>query len=225
MRQLKNFGDARQTTLCVHCGGPTETRDHAPSKVFLDPPYPDNLPVVPSCRTCNEALSLDEEYLACLIESTLAGTTDPAKIAREKVKSILERKPALAERIAQARHTNLLGETLFAPEVARVETVVLKLARGHALYELNEPHTEAPAFVGFAPTVALAAHDRERFEEPVAASVWPEVGSRAMQRMVEAPTGWLVVQPGLYRYMASVGAGVIVRMVIREYLACEAIWD
>lgn len=63
MDQLKNFGDERNTGFCVHCRGPAEY--HAPSKVFLDAPYPENLPVHESCLRCNVGFSQDEEYLAC----------------------------------------------------------------------------------------------------------------------------------------------------------------
>ncbi len=59
--------------------------------------------------------------------------------------------------------------------------------------------------------------------------LWPEVGSRAMQRLVvggaqpEAP--WLDVQEGLYRFHASPANGVEIRIVINEYLACYVHWE
>ena len=82
MRQVPDYADERRKGFCVHCGGPYETDDHMPSKVFLDRPYPENLPVCPACATCNEGFSKDEEYLACLLECVLAGDTDPQKIGR-----------------------------------------------------------------------------------------------------------------------------------------------
>jgi hypothetical protein len=52
---------------CVYCGRVTETRDHVPSRVLLDEPYPDNLPVVPSREACNtnrkSSTKLDEEEM------------------------------------------------------------------------------------------------------------------------------------------------------------------
>jgi hypothetical protein len=47
MEQLPNFGDQRTLAYCAFCGGETGTRDHCPSRIFLDQPFPDNLPVVP----------------------------------------------------------------------------------------------------------------------------------------------------------------------------------
>ena len=37
--------------------------------------------------------------------------------------------------------------------------------------------------------------------------------------------GWFVVQPGRYRHLASAADGILIRIVLSEYLACEAIWD
>lgn len=70
------FVDERLKGSCVYCGGPPETVDHVPSRVFLDDPLPENLPVVEACRECNGGFSLDEEYLACLLECVMTGTTD-----------------------------------------------------------------------------------------------------------------------------------------------------
>lgn len=62
------------------------------------------------------------------------------------------------------------------------------------------------------------------------ASGWPEVGSRAMQRMgvaFSAPgiSPWIAVQPEQYRYLAIAEGAVMIRIVISEYLACEVIWE
>jgi len=56
MRQVPNYGDDQNKGFCVHCGGADESRDHVPSKVFLDEPFPENLPVSPSCLKCNNSL-------------------------------------------------------------------------------------------------------------------------------------------------------------------------
>jgi hypothetical protein len=48
MQQLRSYADERLVASCVYCGNVTETRDHVPSRILLDEPYPENLPVVPS---------------------------------------------------------------------------------------------------------------------------------------------------------------------------------
>ena len=70
---------------------------------------------------------------------------------------------------------------------------------------------------------------RDLFEQSAAQyDLWPDVGSRMMQRMAEGDLerGWVVVQRGIYRYMAVQRPGeVLVRSVIREYLATEVSWS
>ena len=70
---------------------------------------------------------------------------------------------------------------------------------------------------------------REAFENPEQAAIWPEVGSRAMQRILSdahvSPGGWLEVQPDRYRFHTSQVGGVVVRIVLHEYLACYIWWE
>jgi hypothetical protein len=228
MIHLPTYGDERQLAFCTFCGGTTGTRDHCPSKVLLDEPYPENLPVVPACPTCNAGFSGDEEYLACLISCVIAGSSDPPDLPREKTKRILSNKPALRARIEQSQFESD-GVVMFKPEVERVSAVITKLAQGHALYELHEPCARTPDAIDFRPLALMTDAERGEFESPEPASVWPEVGSRAMQRLVIASDSvrgqWLEVQPERYRLHASPGNGTEIRLVIHEYLACYVRWD
>jgi len=227
MDQLRNLGDSRQTGFCCYCGKNTETRDHVPSKVFLDEPYPENLPVVFACQSCNEGFSLDEEYLACLIECVVCGTVDYMGVERKKIASIFQRKPALVSRFAQARKE--VGDGLaFSAELPRIKNVLLKLARGHAVYELNEPQLDEPSCLTCIPLFGMDPGQRVKFEALPRSLKSPEVGSRSSQRLVVNEPGlvlWMTVQQGRYRYLAFVDSGIIIRIVIREYLACEIGWD
>ena len=63
MDPRKLFVDERMTGMCVYCGGQPDTRDHVPSRVLLDDPLPDNLPVVDACRACNESFSRTKSTL------------------------------------------------------------------------------------------------------------------------------------------------------------------
>lgn len=229
MEQLNNFGDQRTLAFCAFCGGKTGTRDHCPSRVFLDQPFPKNLPVVPACVECNNSFSVDEEYLACLISCVLAGSTDPDKVSRKKIAKILKRKPALRIRI-QASISVVGDNTIFMPENNRVKTVLTKLAQGHALFELHESTVQEPAEISIFPLTMLDDRQLLEFEESSAlVGVWPEVGSRAMQRMLTGQdidqNGWIVVQSGLYRYLASASGNIEVRIVINEYIGCKVQWS
>lgn len=241
MEQLQNFSDARLVLGCIYCGGTNATREHVPSKVFLDAPYPENLSVIGACRSCNNGFSRDEEYVACLIEVVIAGAADAGVMRRPTVAKILERSPALRSRIESATTTTQSG-TSFQPEASRVERVLTKLAIGHAAYELAQECRDRHASVWWCPLHMLHQGQREEFEAPEIVTLIGEIGSRGMQRLQVAeiklvsPLGeaiseqiilnnWVDVQPQRYRYLASdQGETISIRIVIGEYLAAEVAW-
>jgi hypothetical protein len=205
---------------------------------LLDEPYPPNLPAVHACLECNARASRDEEYLACLIECARAGSVSEGDVEREKVRRILRARPLLRERLRVARRVSLFGDTAFSVEGERVRGVVVKLARGHAAFELNEPQYDEPSVVGYAPLCSIHGDLRLGFEEAFETlpsfAPWPEVGSRATQRLMVCTADgltpswvssqWVVVQEDRYRYLTQLSQGLAVRIVISEYLACEVIW-
>lgn len=109
------FLDERLKGRCTYCGGPPETVDHVPSRVLLDNPLPANLPVVEACQKCNGGFSLDEEYIACLLECTMSGTTEISELSREKIKHALARNPRLRNQLEQCRRTDDCGHIVSDP--------------------------------------------------------------------------------------------------------------
>lgn len=83
--------------------------------------------------------------------------------------------------------------------------VVLKLARCHAAFELNEPRLREPSHLGIKPLPLMTEVEREAFErDDDTFGIWPEVGSRAMQRVLVAGADavverWVTVQESNYR--------------------------
>jgi hypothetical protein len=233
MRHFACHGDDRNKGFCVHCGGPPETKDHLPSKVLLDEPLPANVFVSPACFSCNNGLAPDEEYVAALIECVLAGEVDPPLIGRLKIAKTLASSVRLTERLGRARRIEN-GLPVWDVEQERLRNVLLKLARGHAAYELNDPRLEEPDVCMVRPIPTMSADEYADFEDRpkpgvVELGVWPEVGSRMMSRLLIAENevfneGWLV-QEGRYRYKMNWHAGLDVRIVIREYLACQVVWE
>jgi len=211
------------------------------SRAFLDAPFPEHLPGVGACLSCNNGFSADEEYLACLVEAAVAGTTDPKAMRRPSVQRAFARSVKLRARLEAARYEEA-GKTWFAPEQARVLNVVVKLARGHAAFELSQPCREQPASVLCRPLITMSGQEREEFEEPYFPEILPEVGSRASRRlMVIQPTlagfgasvpvpglmlqDWQEVQKDRYSYLATDdGAEIRVRILIGGYLACDVRW-
>jgi len=227
------FMDEQLTGMCVYCGAQPETRDHVPSKVLLDKPYPPLLPVVGACESCNASFSLDEQYLACFIDCVICGGTKTAGLRRPNVKRILDGNSVLQQRIESSRRKDYSDNLLWEPEADRVRNVVLKLARGHIAYELY-PKFEEPIEISFAPPQVLSEEERSAFEQLSSGKLdlWPEIGSRAFLRAFgkspdrfEQSGDWIVVQPGRYRYAVAEKRGVLVRMVLSEYLACEVVWE
>lgn len=226
MKQFRDFSDERtKFNGCVFCGGEIENRDHIPSRVFLERPYPENLPVVPSCRKCNQSFSLDEEYLACLVECAKNGSVEAASMKGGKAAKILRRQQLLKSRLISAR-LEQMKEIYWKPEYERVLNIVLKLARGHAAFELGEPFLDNPSSVNFIPLCSMASGVRVEFEQCSWNGFWPEVGTRGMQRMVNVgfDLPWIEVQQDKYRYLVN-PRPPMVRIVIAEYLTAEVIWD
>lgn len=241
VEQLNDFADSRLVDGCIYCGGVPDTRDHVPSRSLLDAPLPENLPVVGACSRCNNGFSSDEEYFVCMLEVVLRGSTEA--VQRPQVADILRRSPALRARIEGARQEKD-GQVIFSIEVDRVKAVLLKLLRGHAAFELSAVRRREPTEFSWGPLALLSDEQREWFEHVQVSDLYPEIGSRAMQRTVVAqfsfagPDGaeqrhdallvndWLEVQDGRYRYLAYEDPlGVHVKIVIDEYLYCYAHWD
>jgi hypothetical protein len=63
----------------------------AVSSAHEDDPFPTNLPVVGTCGPCNAGASLDEEYVACLIEVAACGSSVPEDLDRPRVHRALAR--------------------------------------------------------------------------------------------------------------------------------------
>ncbi len=240
--QLRSYSDERLVVGCIYCGGTEETREHVPSRIFLDMPFPENLPVVGACWKCNNGFSSDEEYLACLIESVLAGSTDPDHIHRQRIGALLRRSAGLRARL-EAMKSLVNGRLQFGVEQKRVSVIVTKLARGHAVFELGQSPRGDPTAIWWHPIELMNEDDRASFEAVEAEPILGEIGSRSSQRLLVAQislrssTGedskihllmndWIEVQAGRYRYYAfENGEQIAVKMVIREYLACEVAWN
>lgn len=242
MDQLKDFADDRLLVDCTYCGGPEETRDHVPCSVLLDHPLPENLPIVPACRECNHGAGRDEEYFACLVESAACGTTDPELMRRPRIADILRRSPGLRAGLEQARTTEG-GKTAFSTDFDRVRKVILKLARGHAAYELSSACRHEPISAQYWPLHLMTDEQRDEFEDLQFLGLIGEIGSRQSQRLLvthlvlqgeagqELKVGllvndWVEVQENRYRYhAANEGELVRVKMVVGEYLASEVVWE
>jgi hypothetical protein len=225
------FADERLAAFCVFCGAVPTTREHAASRVLLDDPLPDDLPLVGSCHTCNSGFSRDEEYLACLIDCVISGSTDPDRVRRPKVRASPLHSPALAARIAAARTEDASGTLIWKPEDERVRNVIVKLARGHVAHQYSEPQLDDPTHFAVMPLALMTDEQRDAFETIPVSSLYPEIGSRAFINLIvggdrthDPESGWNVLQEGRYRYAVTQPERPMVRIVLSEYLAAEVVW-
>lgn len=85
--------------------------------------------------------------MLCLIESVFCGSTDPKKLG--VLLSLELRK--IHQRFDNELKTQKLKmeptRIAFVPEIERINNVMLKLARGHAAFELSQPCRTEPTFV------------------------------------------------------------------------------
>lgn len=227
----KLFVDERMRGLCAFCGRKPNTRDHCPSKVLLDEPYPPNLAIVDSCAKCNSSFSLDEEYVATLVECVLRGSTDPDAVQRSGIKKTLLHAPRLAAQIQSRMTSDLKGNQIWQADMDRVRRVVLKLARGHLDYELSVQEIGEPTEFFACPLMSMTDREKANFENPNphSSSLYPELGSRAFMRLFASNgdgygDGWITVQDGRYRYLVGQTQGNFVHIALSEYLACRAAW-
>ena len=220
--------DSRLQGICAYCGGPPETSDHVPSKVFLDQPYPLDLPVVECCVSCNGGFSDAEQYVACLLECVKAGTTKLDGKSRDKIVRTLDARPHLAKLIEASRQEGGDGQIVWSPDHQKVRQVVVKLATGHLFHELGIPFNGDPECVSMTPLASMSEADRDAFFALGTSGLWPEVGSRAFTAVilggVTAFESWRTVQPGNYAYAVGQGDGDYVKIVLGDYLACHVIW-
>ena len=257
MDQIREFIDERLKGTCIYCEALTSelevnrvpmsetrssashsksTRDHVPSKSLLKEPYPAHLPVIDVCGACNHSFSLDEEYFAAFLGAVLAGSTEPDLQVLPSAARILRRNAKLKTRIDQSRTQRETpdGETqlLWIPEWARINRVIVKNARGHALYEYGDPNLVSgpPRHIRSTILEDFTDDQRDHFEnvDSDTLSGWPEVGSKMMTRVVtgqDLSGPWVVVQDGVYRYAVAQVGRLLVRTVLFEYVATEVYWD
>ncbi len=219
-------------TLCLYCEGSADSKEHVPSRIFLNKPYPENLPTVPACKKCNESYSLDEEYLACIIECARCGTIEVDKLERDKIKKILNRKTALYEKVKDSFLTK--DNNLFVNiEANRVNNILIKLAQGHILYEFNQ-YVKDVSHINIMSFADLSISEINYFNENEECTIAPDLGCRAMDEgfyvmcsdtTANGITSWQYVGNESYRYLTYYDEGHRVKIVIAEFLACEVYFN
>lgn len=226
MIQRPEYGEGHPDEFCCYCGNRADTVDHVPSKVLLDLPYPDNLPVVPCCKTCNKGFSLDEEYVAVLLECVRWQTFVPELFHREKIKKIVEHSPSILE---MAKTSILLlrdGRFLIDTNNERFNRVLTKLIAGHLRFEGLEQWCSIVGLeINFYHDIRKNQDFYRWFHTPIISNLLPEVGSRALCSLIEcgeASSPWFLVQPYEYEYCVAPDNSEV-RIIIQDFFGVRGL--
>lgn len=226
MFQRREYGEDYPEKMCCYCGDYADTVDHVPSKVFLDKPYPENLPVVPCCGKCNREFSLDEEYVAVLFECVRLQTFAIEKFEREKVRKIVEHNPAILKTVRGTVYPMLDGHISIDPENERLNRVFTKLIAGHLRFEgLDQWFLHDGLDIIFYQDIHANQDFYTRFRSPIFSGLLPEVGSRALIALVEngnAGSPWFTVQPRRYEYCVAPDNSEV-RIIIQDHFGMRGL--
>ena len=191
MKYIEYYGDDRlrhkvvyekgSYSECIYCGAEAKTREHTPSKVFLVKPYPGDLPIVPACFKCNNSFSRDELFIAILIEKLKINYYGPRYHPSDEIVARLSANAKIVSEIDKGIRSNDLAK-FDEP----IKNVTIKLAIGHAVYELSEGYCIKDAISRYSFANCMSIEEKEGFEEAFILNeeLWPEVGSRAYERML-----------------------------------------
>lgn len=229
------------TRYCIYCGAIADTREHIPSKVFLNKPLPGDLPTLPACKNCNNSFSSDELYVNTYVECVKA-------ICESKDIKSMEIRLSDRKEIREAKTAvKATFDNGFFDVDSRIERILYKLAIGHIVFELFDCYnidyySVADVIIKYVFKCSLSEREWRMLEtiELLDKEVLPEIGSRSFRNLFVLDTklqsiqddnntvlhhffmDWTDIQDGIYRYIAYYNNGeIIVKMIIRDYLYGE----
>lgn len=224
MKQREIKGDIRVGKCCIFCHRYflELTREHAPSKILINEPFPENLPIVYSCKECNSSFSLDEEYVACIIECARCKSTQIHDLERLKIRQILSKQKKLYDKI---RINNGVID------INRMKHVVTKLSICHLFFETNTLVEDNPDYFNFFFRDNVSINEINNFNKVNEIYILPEI-SRCYDNILLMDDNseklfynWVIVQEEQYRYLCEYTEEMyIVKIVISEYAYFEIRW-
>lgn len=229
---------------CVYCGSFADTREHCPSKTFLNKPFPTDLSTVPACKKCNNGFSSDERYTSNVISCL----SQYYKNADMKIFEITEADKFKEMREAKQSAKRFISEPFFDDRMANI---FRKLAIGHAAFEISEGYYNdswngIPERISYTIKPFLEGEQWKDLEyaEVINDQPVPEIGSRAFRNIyvVEAlmnssegdeintkpllMVDWVDIQDGYYKYQVYFKNDKIwVKMIFQDFLYCEVIFS
>lgn len=229
-----------QYSDCIYCGKQAKTREHIPSKVFLEKPFPDNLGIVPACVECNKSFSKDELFLSLLIEILKSKHYGHSYVFTEDTAGRMVYNKTLVKEIETTIEKNRL--TQFED---RISKIIFKLAIGHSVFELSEGYCLNNGSLRYSFANMMSHEEIEEFKLPfnIGDSLLPEIGSRVYDRIMVIELDlaavhsseqklktqlvlldWIDVQDNKYIYTCyRFGEEIVVKLIISDFLYAEVI--
>ena len=232
MRQVANYYDERHDDFCVYCGNTikgSKTKDHVPSKILLDEPYPENLPKVYSCNECNQSLSTNELYFSCIIEYLICQSTDIDSFQRGKIIEKLRQKPHIRKEIESKLF--IKKDLLFYPfDDIKFLTVIRKLLLGHLAFEFSIPTVNQLETVEVKLRKEISEEEFQKFKTVQKIEIAPEVGSRAMgaflMNNLYLKNDWKTVHKDFYEYLVYQNEDEYsAKIIIRNFILIRGDWS
>lgn len=220
---------------CIYCGSPADTREHTPSKVFLVEPFPENLPTIPACFKCNNGYSDDEKYVSCFLDVLKSYIYEDYSYNSKTIER-LEKDTAL-KNLLDEQIKSADGKIYIKVDKKRLVNILIKLAKGHAGFEMDKVNFDEPQNLWYDFIFNLQEEQIKEFNCIPISNVINEIGSRTGNTpcvIQNVETGeafifndWNDVQDNQYRYQVSLNdeGGITVKLVIFEFLYCEVIFD
>ena len=141
------LSSSRDYSICCYCHNTATTKDHVPPKNIFPRPRPTNLITVPSCKTCNEDPSLDDEYFGLIIAAGSAGHPQASELFRGKVKKKTKSHPALAKLLLD----NISKKDIYSGNIyigtqyelkiegKRFNPIMIRITKGLYWYHFRKP--------------------------------------------------------------------------------------
>lgn len=226
----------RFNSICIYCRtNVANSREHLPSRIFLDTPYPVEYSIVPACKKCNGSFSADEVYVSSFIDKLRRVLSNNKFTLREKTISAINHDKELAKILKeQIRIEN--GKILvdYVPEPFVI--ILTKLAKGHLCQEQDKVfESDYLVECNFKFRPDLSEDEINLFEELPSTDKSSECGSDFTQGLLIVETlglpsqilvPWKEVQVGSYRYLTYFEHdNYVVRIVICETLFAEVLFS
>ena len=141
------LSSSRDYSICCYCHNTATTKDHVPPKNIFPRPRPTNLITVPSCKTCNEDPSLDDEYFGLILAAGSAGHPQARELFRGKVKKKTKSYPALAKSIlGDISRKDIYSGNIYLGtqdelkiEGKRINPIMIRTTKGLYWYHFGKP--------------------------------------------------------------------------------------